>query len=141
MTVDLSGRVAVVTGAAGDIGRATSIAFAAAGASVVLVDVSEERLARACAAASEVNGGAAVAVAADVSHADGVRRYVESTLDRFGRIDVLFNNAGIEGRPTPLAECPEELFDEVMAVNVRSVFLGLRHVLPPMLDAGRGSIV
>jgi NAD(P)-dependent dehydrogenase (short-subunit alcohol dehydrogenase family) len=137
----LTGQVAVVTGAAGDIGRATAIALAGAGASLVLVDLSEEDLAAACAAVSEVHGGDAVAVAADVRHASEVRRYVASAIEQFGRIDILFNNAGIEGRPAPLAECPEELFDDVMAVNARGVFLGLRYVLPPMLDAGRGSII
>ena len=70
-----------------------------------------------------------------------MRRYVETALDRFGSIEILFNNAGVEGRPVPLAECPEDLFDEVMAVNVRGVFLGLRHVLPVMLEAVRGAIV
>jgi NAD(P)-dependent dehydrogenase (short-subunit alcohol dehydrogenase family) len=138
---DLSGRLAIVTGAAGDIGRATATALAEAGASLVLVDVSEEPLAAACAAVSDAHGVDAVAVAADVRHAADVRPYVATATDRFGRIDVLFNNAGIEGTPAPLAECPEELFDDVMAVNARGVFLGLRYVLPVMLDAGRGSIV
>src|SRR5262249_37941586 len=131
----------IVTGAAGDIGRATATAFAAAGASVVLVDVDEEGVSAACAAVSDVNGGAAIAVVADVSDADAVRGYVAAALERFSRIDSLFNNAGVEGRPAPLAECPEDLFDRVMAVNVRGIFLGLRHVLPVMLEAGRGSIV
>ena len=89
----------------------------------------------ACAEVSDLNGRAAVAVAADVWDANAVRRYVETALDRFGSIEILFNNAGVEGRPVPLAECPEDLFDEVMAVNVRGVFLGLRHVLPVMLEA------
>ena len=139
--VDLAGQTAVVTGAAGDIGRATATALAAAGASVVLVDVTEEGLDAACKAVSDVNGGAAVAVTADVSDTAAVRRYVATAVERFGRIDVLFNNAGIEGRPTPIAECPEDLFDAVIAVNVRGIFLGMRYVLPLMLDAGRGSIV
>src|SRR3712207_3737015 len=103
MRVDLAGRTAGVTGAAGDIGLATATAFAAAGASVVLVDVAEDRVAAACATVSEVNGGSAVAVAADVSDASAVRRYVETALERFGGIDILFNNAGVEGRPVPLA--------------------------------------
>jgi NAD(P)-dependent dehydrogenase (short-subunit alcohol dehydrogenase family) len=139
--LDFSGRVAVVTGAAGDIGRATAAAFATAGASVVLVDRARELLAEARAAIAGGTGGDVVAVEADVSDVAGVQRYVATATDRFGRIDVLFNNAGIEGPSVPLAECPEELFDEVMAVNVRGIFLGLRHVLPVMLDAGRGAIV
>jgi NAD(P)-dependent dehydrogenase (short-subunit alcohol dehydrogenase family) len=139
--VDLAGRAAVVTGAAGDIGRATATAFAAAGASLVLVDVDEEGVNAACAEAAEINGGAALAVVADVSDANAVRTYVAAAVERFGRIDILFNNAGVEGSPAALAECPEDLFDRVMAVNVRGIFLGLRHVLPVMLEAGRGSIV
>jgi NAD(P)-dependent dehydrogenase (short-subunit alcohol dehydrogenase family) len=139
---DFSGRVAVVTGGAGDIGRAAAAAFAAAGASVVLVDVAAQRLTDACAEIAEATGGGdLMAVEADVRDAAGTRRYVDTTLTRFGRIDVLFNNAGIEGRPAALAECSEELFDEVMSINVRGVFLGLRHVLPVMLTARRGSIV
>src|SRR5262249_5725144 len=109
--------------------------------SVVLVDIDEKAVQAACAAVAEVNGGAAVAVVADVSDARAVRRYVDTAVDRFGRIDILFNNAGVEGRPASLAECPEDLFDGVMAVNVRGIFLGLRHVLPVMLEAGRGSVV
>jgi NAD(P)-dependent dehydrogenase (short-subunit alcohol dehydrogenase family) len=140
-TNDFEGRVAVVTGGAGDIGRATAAAFAAAGASVVVVDRDAHGLAEARAAVADAGRGDVVAVTADVRSAADVRRYVQTALERFGRIDVLFNNAGIEGRPAPLAECPEELFDEVMAVNVRGVFLGLRHVLPVMLEAGRGAIV
>ena len=138
---DFTGRVAVVTGGAGDIGRAAAAAFTGAGASVVLVDVAAERLTDACAEIAEATGGDVMAVEADVRDAAGTRRYVDETLARFGRIDVLFNNAGIEGRPAALAECPEELFDEVMSINVRGVFLGLRHVLPVMLGARRGSIV
>ena len=138
---DFSGRVAVVTGGAGDIGRAAAAAFAAAGASVVLVDVAAQRLSDACAEVAEAAGGELMAVEADARDATDVRRYVDATIQRFGRIDVLFNNAGIEGRPAPLAECPEDLFDEVMSVNVRGIFLGLRYVLPVMLTARRGSIV
>jgi NAD(P)-dependent dehydrogenase (short-subunit alcohol dehydrogenase family) len=132
-----TGRVVVVTGGAGDIGRAAATAFAAGGASVVLVDRDENRLEQARAAI----GGEKLAVVADVSMEADVRRYVDSAVEWRGRIDVLFNNAGVEGRNAPLAECPAELFDDVIAVNVRGIFLGLRHVLPVMLAAGRGAIV
>jgi NAD(P)-dependent dehydrogenase (short-subunit alcohol dehydrogenase family) len=134
---EFAGRVAVVTGGAGDIGLAAATGFAAGGASVVLVDRDEERLEQARAGLA----GDAIAVAADVSVEADVRRYVDTALERHGRIDVLFNNAGVEGRNVPLAECPVELFDEVMAVNVRGIFLGLRHVLPVMLASGRGAVV
>lgn len=134
---DFEGRVAVVTGGAGGIGLAAATAFAVGGASVVLVDRDEGRLEQARARVA----GDAIAVAADVSVESDVRRYVETAIERHGRIDVLFNNAGIEGRNAPLAECPVDLFDDVMAVNVRGIFLGLRHVLPVMLAAGRGAVV
>jgi NAD(P)-dependent dehydrogenase (short-subunit alcohol dehydrogenase family) len=107
----------------------------------VLVDRDESRLADARAAVGESAGRDPLAVVADVADTAAVRRYVEATVDRHGRIDVLFNNAGVEGRPAEIAECPEELFDAVMAVNVRGIFLGLRHVLPLMLEAGHGAIV
>ncbi len=91
--MDLYGRVAIVTGAAGDIGRASAVALAEAGSSLVLVDLSEERLAEACAAASEAHGVEAVPVTADVRQSEDVRRYVDTATERFGRIDVLFSNA------------------------------------------------
>jgi len=139
--MSLDGRVAIVTGAAGDIGRAAAMALAEDGASVVLVDIAEEGLADACEAVSTAHGVEAVPVTADVRRSADVQRYVATTTERFGRIDVLFNNAAIGGAPAPLAECPEELFDDVIAVNLRGIFLGLRYVLPVMLAAGRGSIV
>jgi NAD(P)-dependent dehydrogenase (short-subunit alcohol dehydrogenase family) len=138
---DLSGRVAVVTGGAGDIGRAVAMRLASAGASLVLVDLAEEGVTAACAAVTDEHGVEAIPVAADVRDGADVRRYVAAASEAFGGIDVLVNNAGIEGSPGPIAECPEELFDGVMAVNVRGVFLGMRYVLPLMLEAGRGSIV
>jgi NAD(P)-dependent dehydrogenase (short-subunit alcohol dehydrogenase family) len=139
--MSLAGRVAIVTGAAGDIGRAATMALAEDGASVVLVDIAKEGLAAAAAAVSEAHGAEAVPVTADVRSSADVQRYVATATDRFGRIDVLFNNAAIGGTPAPLAECPEELFDDVIAVNLRGIFLGLRYVLPVMLAAGRGSVV
>jgi 3alpha(or 20beta)-hydroxysteroid dehydrogenase len=137
----LAGRVAIVTGAAGGIGTATAMALGEAGASVVLVDIAEQGLAEASSAVAEAHGVEAVPVTADVRHSADVQRYVATTTERFGRIDVLFNNAAIGGTPAPLAECPEELFDDVIAVNLRGIFLGLRYVLPVMLAAGRGSII
>ena len=134
---DFAGHVVVVTGGAGAIGRAAATAFAGRGASVVLVDRDEEQLEQ---ARAEIAGDT-LAIAADVSVEADVRRYTEAAVETHGRIDVLFNNAGIEGRNAPLAECPVELFDDVMAVNVRGIFLGLRYVLPSMLSARRGAVV
>jgi NAD(P)-dependent dehydrogenase (short-subunit alcohol dehydrogenase family) len=116
------------------------VALAQAGASVVLVGRSEETLAEAQATVREA-GAEAITVVADVSQQEDVLRYVDAAVDAFGRIDVLVNNAGIEGSVAPLAECSVEEFDQVIAVNLRGTFLGMRHVLPVMVDRGTGSIV
>jgi NAD(P)-dependent dehydrogenase (short-subunit alcohol dehydrogenase family) len=86
-------------------------------------------------------GSEALAVAADVSRADDVRRYVDEGQRRFGGIDFLVNNAGIEGVVVPIEEYPEDVFDRVMAVNVRGVFLGLKYAYPALRARGGGAIV
>jgi NAD(P)-dependent dehydrogenase (short-subunit alcohol dehydrogenase family) len=133
-------RVVVVTGAAGGIGRAASVEFADAGWSVVLVDRDRPGLDDAAAAAAG-SGADVQIVEADVSQADDVRGYVEAALSRFGRVDALFNNAGIEGPPLSLVDYAVEQFDRVLAVNVRGVFLGLRYALPVMIAQGSGTVV
>jgi NAD(P)-dependent dehydrogenase (short-subunit alcohol dehydrogenase family) len=87
------------------------------------------------------NGGDAIAVTADVTRSDDVKAYVKAAIDRYGRIDCFFNNAGIEGKVAPLAEYDEAVFDAVLGVNVKGVFLGLRHVLPEMIRQGSGAVV
>jgi len=124
----LAGKVCVITGAAGGIGGATAAVFAREGAQVVGVDLREHAVGE-------------LSLSADVTDETAVSELYAQVRRELGRIDVLFNNAGIEGRNAPLAECPVELFDDVMAVNVRGVFLGLRHVLPVMLAARHGAIV
>jgi NAD(P)-dependent dehydrogenase (short-subunit alcohol dehydrogenase family) len=138
--MDFSGQVALVTGAANGIGRATALAFAARGAKVVAVDrdaTGVEKLVQEIGA----KGGAALAVAADVTKSADVARYVKAAVDAYGRIDCFFNNAGIEGKVMPVAEYDEAVFDAVIGVNLKGVFLGLRHVLPVMIAQGRGAIV
>jgi NAD(P)-dependent dehydrogenase (short-subunit alcohol dehydrogenase family) len=135
--MEFTGRVAVITGAGGGIGRATAVHFAAAGAAVHLVDVDEDALAQTAAA---IPAGATSTVA-DVTRSADVRGYVADAMQAHGRIDAFFNNAGIEGPVAPLHEYPEEAFAQVVAVNLTGVFLGLRHVLPVMLDQGSGAIV
>jgi NAD(P)-dependent dehydrogenase (short-subunit alcohol dehydrogenase family) len=136
----LNGKITLVTGGGSGIGRAGSLAFAAAGASVMVVDINGEAAA-ATAAMIRADGGQADATAADVSRSDQVQAYVAATLARFGRIDCFFNNAGIEGVVAPIVDYPEEMFDRVLAVNVRGVFLGLKYVLPVMIRQGAGSVV
>ncbi len=129
------GKVVIVTGAAGGIGRAASARFARDGADVVAVDRRAADLG-ATAALVEECGRACLPVEADVSVEADVAGYVQAALDRFGRVDALFNNAGIEGASEWLVNLPVERFDEVIAVNVRGVFLGLKHVAPAMADGG-----
>ena len=134
------GQVALTTGGGGGIGQAACMAFAQAGARVIVVDINAE------AASSTVNmirsvGGEADSFAADVSRAAEVQAYVAHTLASFGRIDYFFNNAGIEGVIAPTTDYPEEVFDRVLAVNLKGVFLGLKYVLPHLLQQGSGAVI
>ncbi len=138
--MDFKDKVAVVTGAANGIGRAVSMGFASRGAKVVLVD-RDAAGAKAAAQAIEQKGGAAISVAADVTKSSDVQTYVKAALDKYGRIDCFHNNAGIEGAIKPIAEYNEALFDQLMGVNVKGVFLGLRNVLPVMIAQKSGAVV
>lgn len=138
--MDFTDKIVLITGAGNGIGRAAAIAFAERGATVVVVDRDAEG-AEATAGILRQKGGEALAVVADVSRSEEVEGYVRSTLDAYGRIDVFFNNAGIEGHIAPTSEYDEETFDRVLAVNVKGVFLGLRHVLPVMIAQGAGAVV
>jgi 3alpha(or 20beta)-hydroxysteroid dehydrogenase len=129
------GKVAIVTGGGGGIGRAVAERLASEGARVALVDVDEAGL-KASVAAVERAGGQALAIRADVTQSADVQRYVATTVKEFGAIDLLHNNAGILGDLKPLTEYAEETFDRVMAVNVRGVWLGLKHVAPAMRTPG-----
>src|SRR6266851_6038166 len=134
--IRLDGKVAVVTGAAGVIGTATIRLLAERGAKIVAVDRREQDLK---AAIRELPASAEVlVVAADVTQEDEVAEYVRAAADRFGTIDVFYNNAGIEGDVAPITKYSLEMFRKVIDVNVVGVFLGLKHVLPVMLKQDRG---
>ncbi len=135
--MDFTGKVALITGGANGIGRAAALGFARRGARVMVVDRDAAAGEAAAGAVREQEGGEARFVRADVTRS----AYVQATLDAFGAIDCFFNNAGIEGTVTPTAEYEEAMFDAVIAVNLKGVFLGLRHVLPAMLRQGRGAVV
>jgi len=138
--MDFSGKVALVTGGGNGIGRAACIAFAKQGAKVVAVD-RDGAAAEATAGIIRQNGGDAVAVTADVTKSADVKAYVKAAIDKYGRVDCFFNNAGIEGKVSPIVDYDEAVFDAVIGVNVKGVFLGLRHVLPEMIRQGSGSVV
>lgn len=140
MNQEFTNRVALVTGGGSGIGRAICLQFARAGAKVVCVDID------AAAAAETVGlvereGGEGVCLQADVTDAASVQRYVRETLARYGRIDAFANNAGFEGTVTMTTDYPEDVFDRVMAVNVRGVFLGLKYVLPVMQKQRSGAVI
>jgi NAD(P)-dependent dehydrogenase (short-subunit alcohol dehydrogenase family) len=140
MFMDFGGKVAVVTGGAGGIGRATCVGFARRGARVVVVDRDAEAGEETARLAREA-GGEARFMRADVTKSAEVQNYVKAALDAYGAIHCFFNNAGIVGKISPTAEYDEDLFDAVIAVNLKGVFLGLRHVIPVMLRQGGGAIV
>jgi 3alpha(or 20beta)-hydroxysteroid dehydrogenase len=130
-----SGHVAVVTGAAAGFGLAVSTRLAEEGAKLVMVDRAADQLHE---AASKLSG---LPVVADVSVESEVDKYVAAAVEAHGRVDLFFNNAGIEGRMAPMTELSVEDFDRVWAVNARGVFMGLRAVLKVMKPQGSGAIV
>ena len=140
VTHELEGRVALVTGAASGIGRATAIAFSQSGCPVVVSDTNAEG----CESAVEeikAGGGEALQVVADVSEPAAVERLVTETLSSFGRLDYAFNNAGIEGDSADTTACTEENWNRVIDVNLKGVWLCMRAEIPVMRKQGSGVIV
>jgi NAD(P)-dependent dehydrogenase (short-subunit alcohol dehydrogenase family) len=134
-------KVAFVTGAATGIGRATALAFAREGASVVVADVSLERIQETAALVKKA-GGKAHAVKCDVTHEREIKNALDETIEMFGRLDLAFNNAGVEEQNAdPTAEETIEAWDRIINVNLRGVFLCMKYELQLMLKQGGGSIV
>ncbi len=134
----LTNKVAVITGGAGGIGQAAARQFTSEGARVVLVDLDEVVLQT---AVQSIGEDMASYVVADVTQPEQVQNYVTAAVERWGGIDIFLANAGIEGTLSPIPDYPIDMFDQVMAVNVRGVWLGLKYVIPVMRDRGGGSIV
>jgi NAD(P)-dependent dehydrogenase (short-subunit alcohol dehydrogenase family) len=135
----IDGKVAIITGGAGGIGRETAKKFLEQGAAgILLVDLDESQLKE---AAKGLESDKVKFFSADVSKSKDVKAYTDKAIQEFGRIDVLFLNAGIEGVVKPLTEYPEEMYDKVLSVNVKGVWLGLKHAFPHMKENGGGSVI
>jgi 3-oxoacyl-[acyl-carrier protein] reductase len=138
--MSLQGKTAVITGAGSGMGWATALAFAAAGARILVADINE---AAAASVAGEIAaaGGEAAPFYVDVTRSEDVEAMVAAAVDRWGRLDILFNNAGIPMSFTPVEEVTEEQYDRLMNVNVKSVYLGARFAVPVMKRQGGGVIL
>jgi NAD(P)-dependent dehydrogenase (short-subunit alcohol dehydrogenase family) len=132
------GKVAVVTGSSYGIGRSTAIAFAKRGAKVVLSDWVDDNDTREVIGQA---GGEAVYFKCDVSNEEEVRSLMAQAVSHYGRLDFAFNNAGVEGSPAPVADCSNENWDRTIGINLRGVWLCMKHQIPAMLKTGGGVIV
>jgi len=136
----LANKVAIITGGGSGIGKASAFLFAKEGARIVVaqrtVTTGEETV-----ATIKSRGGEAIFVRTDVTIAHDMQHLIRVTLDTFGKIDILFNNAGTMHKPTPVEDIDESLWDQVYAVNVKSIFLGVKYVTPVMKKAGGGVII
>lgn len=138
--MEFEGKVVIVTGAAGGIGKATALAFSRHGAGVVLVDIVEGKLEEAKGIIQEA-GGEVLAIVGDVSDSGQVKDVVKQTIEKFGEIDVLVNNAGVDLGSAPIVNVSDEVWDKTLQVNLKSVFYFCKAVVPIMSKKGRGSIV
>jgi len=138
--MDFNGKVALITGGGNGIGRTTALAFAKAGAKVVVID-KDSAAAKSTADTIKQQKGEAISVGGDVTKSADVQAYVKAALDAYGRIDCFLNNAGVEGKIANIVDYDETTFDQLIGVNVKGVFLGLKYVLPVMTKQGSGAIV
>lgn len=136
----LDGKVAVITGAASGIGRATAILFAKEGCSVVLADVRDDDGKKVVEDITK-KGGKALYSHTDVSSENDVEKTIRMAIDKYGKLDIMFNNAGIEGPSKPMHEYPGDQFDRVLAINLKGVFNGIKYSVREMRKSGGGSII
>jgi NAD(P)-dependent dehydrogenase (short-subunit alcohol dehydrogenase family) len=140
MAGQVQGKIALVTGGGSGIGRATALALAREGAKIMIADYAREGGDRTVKLIKE-KGGDASFVHADVSVTAQVEMMVNKTLETYGRIDIAFNNAGIEGKVANTILCSEEIFDQTIAINLKGVWLCMKYEIPQMLKQGGGSVV
>ncbi|HXN85362.1 MAG TPA: SDR family NAD(P)-dependent oxidoreductase [Candidatus Binataceae bacterium] len=136
----LKGKVALITGAGSGMGRATATLFAREGAKVAIVDINKESADETVRRITSA-GGDTIAIRADVSNSEDARAMVTETVAKFGGLDIIYNNAGIEGEGRFMAEVTEEQFDRVIAINLRGVWLGMKYALPELVKRGGGVII
>lgn len=143
LTTRLQNKIALVTGAAGGIGRATATRFAQEGASVALLDINEDSLEKTLERII-ADAGRAIAISADVTSPEQVEQAINTIVESFGRLDIVFNGAGLSGRrwgDGPVDQCTLEAWNKVLAINLTSMFLVCKYAVPALLQAGGGSII
>jgi NAD(P)-dependent dehydrogenase (short-subunit alcohol dehydrogenase family) len=136
----LANKVVLITGAGSGMGKSAALIFAVEGAKVAAVDVAETQVKETVAEIAK-RGGDAIAIRADVSKSEDVKRMIDDTVARFGGLNIMYNNAGIEGESNFMSNMTEDQFDRVIAINLRGVFLGMKYALPHLIKAGGGSII
>jgi NAD(P)-dependent dehydrogenase (short-subunit alcohol dehydrogenase family) len=136
----MQAKTAIITGGGSGFGREVALKLAQKGVNISVVDLSKEKGEETVRLCKEL-GGNAIFISADVSKVEDVKNYVAKTMERFGKIDLFFNNAGISGSGVRTIECSVEEFDSIVDVNLKGVFYGLKYVVTEMLKTGGGAIV
>jgi 3-oxoacyl-[acyl-carrier protein] reductase len=136
----LKNKVALITGAGSGMGQASALLFSQEGAKVCVVDI-DDKSGEQTVKLIKQKGGEAIFFQADVSKADDAEKMIKTTVDAFGKLDILFNNAGIPMTMTPVEEVKEDLWDRIMEINVKGIFLGCKYAIPIMKKQGGGVII
>lgn len=136
----LSGKVAVITGAGSGIGRGTAVVFAEEGCKIVVADINLDSAEETCEIIRK-QGGECLAVKTDVTKASDVENMFNQAIKAFSRLDILFNNAGVPMSPHNIEDVSEELFDRIMNVNVKGVYLGCKYAIPILKQQGQGGVI